>query len=187
MKSWKERKQSIQYTLDHRKAFRIVERKLLGHNTLRGLTHDLDKVILKLFFDPEKVQKFHNAYSRHHAANVRTTEDYIQMVIDWECARYTKLDKPLNAFETAYKYHPDWARDYLVDHEHHDTDLFFHLLKKFDIHHSHRFRYHWKIRMKNGKDYYFDTYVYSNPIMGGDIPEEFARTLLSWKSNRRVL
>ena len=28
------------------------------------------------------------------------------MIIDWECARYTKPDKPLNAYDTLYKYYP---------------------------------------------------------------------------------
>lgn len=28
------------------------------------------------------------------------------MIIDWECARYTKPDKPLNARQTLYKYYP---------------------------------------------------------------------------------
>ena len=29
------------------------------------------------------------------------------MVIDWECARYTKPDKPLNAYEALNKYYPE--------------------------------------------------------------------------------
>ena len=29
------------------------------------------------------------------------------MVIDWECARFTKPDKPLNAYETYKKYYCD--------------------------------------------------------------------------------
>jgi len=29
------------------------------------------------------------------------------MIIDWECARYTKVDKPLNAYETLMKYYPE--------------------------------------------------------------------------------
>ena len=29
------------------------------------------------------------------------------MVIDWECARYTKPDKLLNARETLYKFYPE--------------------------------------------------------------------------------
>ena len=28
------------------------------------------------------------------------------MIVDWECARYTKPDKPLNAYETLCKYYP---------------------------------------------------------------------------------
>lgn len=44
-------KDRITYTLKHRKAFRQVEKQLLGHNTIRSLFHDLDKVILYNFFD----------------------------------------------------------------------------------------------------------------------------------------
>ena len=29
------------------------------------------------------------------------------MVVDWECARYTKPDKPLNAYETLYAFYPE--------------------------------------------------------------------------------
>lgn len=39
-------KDKIIYTVKHRKAFRRVEKELLGHNTLRGILHDLDKVFL---------------------------------------------------------------------------------------------------------------------------------------------
>jgi len=28
------------------------------------------------------------------------------MIVDWECARFTKSDKPLNAYDTLYKYYP---------------------------------------------------------------------------------
>ena len=28
------------------------------------------------------------------------------MIIDWECARYTKPDKPLNAYDTLINYYP---------------------------------------------------------------------------------
>lgn len=34
-----------------------------------------------------------------------THSDYVQMAIDWECARITKPDKPLNARETLEKIH----------------------------------------------------------------------------------
>ena len=29
----------------------------------------------------------------------------MEMVLDWESARYTKPDKPLNAYDTLYKYY----------------------------------------------------------------------------------
>lgn len=97
----------IRYTLDHRKAFLRVEKDLLGHNTIRGYLHDLDKVFLKLFLDTKTVHKIHRKYSKHHTMKASTHSDYVQMVIDWECARITKPDKPLNARGTLKKYYSD--------------------------------------------------------------------------------
>ena len=37
----------------------------------------------------------------------RTHADYVQMVIDWECARLTKPDKQMNARETLDKLYPE--------------------------------------------------------------------------------
>ena len=99
-------KDRITYTLKHRKAFRQVEKQLLGHNTIRSLFHDLDKVILYNFFDYKAVHNFHRKHTRHHELKAHTHNDYVQMVIDWECARFTKPDKPLNARETLDKYYP---------------------------------------------------------------------------------
>ena len=98
----KDRLLSIKYTLDHRKSFLKVEKQLLGKNTIRGYIHDLDKVFLKLFLDSEVVSKLHRSYSKHHN-RACTKEDFIH----WECARFTKPDKPLNARETLYKFYPE--------------------------------------------------------------------------------
>jgi len=103
----KDKVNAIKYTLEHRKAFLMIEKKLLGKNTIRGLSHDLDKVFLKLIFDKNMVQKVHRNFSRHHEKRAKTKTDYIQMIIDWECARFTKPDKPLNARETLNKYYPE--------------------------------------------------------------------------------
>lgn len=100
-------KYKIKYTLAHRKAFRKIEKQLLGHNTTRSLFHDLDKVILYPFFDYKKVRNFHRSHAKHHIIKAKRRNDFIQMVIDWECARYTKPDKPLNARETLYKFYPE--------------------------------------------------------------------------------
>lgn len=100
------RMNAIVYTLKHRKAFLKVEKTLLGRNTIRGYLHDLDKVLLKLVLSKDTVSKLHRTYSRHHK-KAHTKQDYVQMVIDWECARYTKPDKPLNARDTLYKLYPE--------------------------------------------------------------------------------
>lgn len=98
----------FKYTLKHKKAFLMVEKQLLGRNSLRGYLHDVDKLFLYLFAKPENkwVSKLHRRYSRHHIAKARSKGDLVQMVIDWECARYTKLDKPLNARETMNQIYP---------------------------------------------------------------------------------
>lgn len=103
----------IKYTLKHRKAFRMVEKKLLGHNTIRGYLHDLDKVFLYMIMNYKKAHKFHRKHSRHHTIKARSHADYVQMVIDWECARFTKSDKPLNARDTLKTYYPDWKEKIL--------------------------------------------------------------------------
>lgn len=96
----------IKYTIAHRKSFRKVEKELFGRNSMRGYLHDLDKVFLYLLFGKRIGSKIHRRYSRHHERMARTTRDYEQMVIDWECARFTKPDKPLNAYDTLYRYYP---------------------------------------------------------------------------------
>lgn len=44
-----------------------------------------------------KIKKYHKNTARHH--NAVTRMDYIQKIIDYECARYTKPDKPMTARE----------------------------------------------------------------------------------------
>lgn len=96
----------MKYTIAHRKAFREVETALFGKVSLRGYLHDLDKVILYPFLGKELTNHVHRATARHHVKRARTTTDFKEMVVDWECARFTKPDKPLNAYDTLYKYYP---------------------------------------------------------------------------------
>ena len=115
LKYRKENLGAIKYTKDHRKAFRKIEKELLGHNTLRSLFHDLDKVILYNIWPHKKVKSFHRSTARHHVENniKKNRNDYIQMIIDWECARYTKPDKPLNAYDTLYNWYPELEKEIL--------------------------------------------------------------------------
>lgn len=115
LKHRKENIGAIKYTKAHRKAYKKVEKELLGHNTWRSLLHDLDKVILYNIWPHKKVKEFHRSTARHHVENKikKTRNDYIDMIIDWECARYTKPDKPLNAYDTLYKWYPDLEKQIL--------------------------------------------------------------------------
>ena len=96
----------VRYTLNHRKAFRMIEKQLFGKVSLRGYFHDFDKVILYPLFGKDITSKLHRKFARHHVKCAKTKRDFEQMVVDWECARYTKPDKPMNAYETLYKLYP---------------------------------------------------------------------------------
>ena len=102
----KNQRHKIRYSLEHRKAFLDVEKKLLGKNTIRGYLHDVDKIILYHFLPTEFVHTCHQWWSKHHERRAKTHDDFVQMVIDWECARFTKPDKPLDAYDTLYKFYP---------------------------------------------------------------------------------
>lgn len=97
---------NIKYTLNHKKAFLNTEKHILGKNTITGYLHDIDKLFLYLLpFEKNFIQRIHRKLSNHHIESIRK-KNYLEMVIDWESARYTKPDKQLNARETLYKYYP---------------------------------------------------------------------------------
>ena len=89
------------------------------------IVHDLDKVLLYTVWPHKKVKNFHRSTARHHieSKSKKTRADYIEMIIDWECARYTKPDKPLNAYDTLYKWYPNLEKEILP------------ILKEFNIAH----------------------------------------------------
>ena len=97
----------INYTRDHRKAFQETEKKLLGYNTKEGLNHDKDKEIMYHLFPAPIAHAIHTQTARHHKKRARTTNDYKQMVIDWECSRLTKPDKQLKPYQVMEKFYPD--------------------------------------------------------------------------------
>lgn len=122
----KNQRYKIRYSLEHRKAFLALEKKLLGKNTIRGYLHDVDKIILYHFLPTEFVHTCHQWWSKHHERRAKTHNDFVQMVIDWECARITKPDKPLDAYDTLYKFYP------------HMEDKILPILKELNIAHDNR-------------------------------------------------
>lgn len=78
----------------------------------RFLLHDIEKPWLKLILrDYKKVQKWHRLHNNHHLECVyrnmitksKIIADWLAMVIDWECSRFTKQDAPLTARQTLVK------------------------------------------------------------------------------------
>ena len=116
---------AIRYTKEHRKSYKRIEKELLGYNTCRSLLHDLDKIILYNVWPHQKVKEFHRKTARHHDNKIKKNrKHYIEMIIDWECARFTKPDKPLNAYDTLYKYYPNLEKEILP------------ILKEFKLDHT---------------------------------------------------
>lgn len=95
------------YTYRHRKAFEYCVRRYIHEPVLReemlrrAAVHDMDKMVMYLFMDQKEAQEMHVDTQPHHLENdlPRTYEDYVETVIDYECAPYTKPDKPLNAYD----------------------------------------------------------------------------------------
>jgi len=97
----------LDHIISHRKCIIALEKHLTGKNTWAIKLHDLDKVILtRLGVSKNRTHKIHRFFSRHHAESFWIKKNVFEMFLDWECARYTKPDKPLTAIETAQKYYP---------------------------------------------------------------------------------
>lgn len=59
------------------------------------LFHDWEKPWLRLFFPYETVREIHRNHSRHHFEywdNHSKDLDWVAILIDWECSKYTKND-----------------------------------------------------------------------------------------------
>lgn len=83
--------------------------------------HDLLKSVNILIFGDRIATKLHRKFSKHHdhkyfykykapdwlAGVYRDIPNKIEAAIDWESARFTKPEKPLNAYRTWKKYYSD--------------------------------------------------------------------------------
>ena len=117
----------LKYTYKHRKIVIFLAKKYSNSKRLLEQLerHDLDKMYLLLLYDKDSLKDVHRNISSHHDNDIPKTElDYMEMVLDWESARYTKPDKPLNAYDTLYKYYPHLENEILP------------ILKKFKIDYS---------------------------------------------------
>lgn len=79
----------------------------------RHLLHDVDKLFLYFIYEKNIVSDIHRITNKHHIEYMYANYTIdnipesciIDAIIDWECARYTKKDKPLNARQTLSTYY----------------------------------------------------------------------------------
>lgn len=101
----------IPYTIKHIKAIYKLQIKYIGY--IKFPLHDVDKLFMYVFLSfigTKNISKIHRRLSKHHLDNhkTHTKDNILEAVIDWESARYTKADKPLNAWHTCINYYPQW-------------------------------------------------------------------------------
>lgn len=112
----KNSRSSFAYWWNHWLAFQLVARRYKVWR-FRFIFHDFYKPWFKLFMPYKKLQTFHRTHSRHHLEWAVMHDwkgvDWLGMVIDWECSRYTKLAAQLNARDTMeleIKNHPEYEK-----------------------------------------------------------------------------
>lgn len=100
------------YTYKHRKALEYLVHKLIKDDDLKVTMlkrikfHDMDKMCMYQFLEKKDASKLHRETAPHHMENEipKNKYDYIEAVLDYESAGYTKPDKPLNAYDTINRF-----------------------------------------------------------------------------------
>lgn len=107
----------ISYTWEHHKAFNNLQDETFGYWKYKF--HDIDKILMYIFLPflgTRNIKKIHRKISRHHlTSHSRSKRAIEEALIDWECAQYTKKDKPGNAYWTIFKKNrPKWQKELLL-------------------------------------------------------------------------
>ena len=99
-------KDSIIYTYLHRQAIFSLGDKLGIPARSVYRYHDMNKVIMYIA-GAVNASEAHRLISEHHNRKTKDPKVLTEMMLDWESARFTKPDKPLNAYDTLYKFYSD--------------------------------------------------------------------------------
>ena len=104
----KEERSTFPYWFAHWCAFNMTALNLRVWK-FKYLFHDIEKPWLRLFWDYEKVQRWHRYHNNHHLEYMyRGTIDIEAMLIDWECSRFTKEASTLTARQEWEKLVEEW-------------------------------------------------------------------------------
>ena len=71
----------------------------------RALMHDTAKAVNILVLGDNLATSLHRAFAGHHREDGMTHAQKVEAFCDWECARITKPNKPLNGEETWMSYY----------------------------------------------------------------------------------
>lgn len=168
----------IIYTLKHKKALIMTYVELTGllpSYDSRLYWHDTEKLFMYMTMnDCKKSSNLHISTSVHHYGNLETDDDRLEAVLDYECARFTKHDKPLNAYETILKYKPD-AEEILGD-----------ILDKYGIHSKERLDYKFNLYYEYQnelEDLFIENTLYILNLCFEYSERHNINDLLSWYNN----
>lgn len=101
----KEERSSFKYWFAHWCAFQMTALNLRCWK-FHHIFHDMEKPWLRLFLPYKKVQHFHRYHNKHHIEYYLTYGkcNWLDLMIDWECSRFTKEACPYNCREECDNY-----------------------------------------------------------------------------------
>lgn len=89
----------IPYSFKHYIMVMKLEKKYIGY--YKYPFHDLDKIFMYIFFPflgTKVIQKIHTRFAKHHLRKYKKHMHFDEAILDWESARFTKPDKPMDAW-----------------------------------------------------------------------------------------
>lgn len=101
----KEERSTFPYWFAHWCAFQMTALNLRCWK-FHHLFHDMEKPWMRLFLPYKKVQEFHRHHNKHHIEYYldHGVANWLDLVIDWECSRFTKTACPRNCREECISY-----------------------------------------------------------------------------------
>lgn len=96
----------VTHIVEHRDAIIKISKQygVYKGNETRYDNHDMDKLVNTFILGDKEAKRLHK-FMGHH--NPKCIADYQEAIMDWECCRFTKPDKPLTAYGTFLAYHRD--------------------------------------------------------------------------------
>lgn len=96
------------YTIVHKFAYIDLQQHLLGDIKPYAYAHDCDKIVLyKRSNNKKQTSTIHKLSAPHHVNKESEDKYFEEAVIDYECGRFTKVDKPWTAFEFITLFEPN--------------------------------------------------------------------------------